>query len=135
MEWVFVAAMALVLAAGILGYLAARPAIEQQSDRADRAEEREAEAKAAVDLLAKAARARRDGAQADADHDAALREAMAGAPPDDPRAAALAIVRVAAAREAAAKAAADQARGATSGVDSGRDLDARRPVGPSDPGA
>lgn len=134
MEWL-VAGMALVVFAGVLGFAGCWPLRTLWKDRAERAERERDEARAALRELAAAERRRRDGAQADADHDRALRDALAGAAPDDPLAAALAVVRVARAREAAAAAAADPAGGPARELGAGADLAPRGPVGPDPPRA
>jgi hypothetical protein len=100
-EWAFVAAGLVVLTAGVLGFLAARPATTLEHDRRLLAEERAASLSAALEHLAEEQRLRRNGAQADADHDHAIREALGSAPPGDVLGAALAVVRLAKAREAA----------------------------------
>lgn len=134
-EYAFVIGMGLLLLAGALGFSACWPRVTLERERASRAEERAASAEAAVDVLAQAARERRHGAQADADHDAALREAMAGAPPGDPLAAAAAVVRVARAREAARAAAADPGGRPAGELGPGGLVAGGGPVGPDRPGA
>lgn len=106
MEWAFVAGMALVLAASILGYLAARPTATLERERADREAKRADEAESVVAAVAASETERRRGGQADADHDAAVRAALASAPPGDVRAAARRVLDVIDAREHARAAAA-----------------------------
>ena len=135
MEYAIVAAMALVLLAGALGWGARGPSVTLAEERAAIADRRAAAAEAAMVVLAAAEKERRTGAQADADHDAELRAALVAAPPDDPLAAALAVVHVGRARDAARAAAADPAGGATGDVGAGGDVAPGGAVGPDPPGA
>jgi hypothetical protein len=108
--------VALVLAAVGAGWSmrdrAAVPELALEHDRRERAELERDESREAFKALVLAETGRRKGGQADADHDAALRDELVAAA-GDPRAAALGVLRRARAREAA-RAAADQA--AASGV-------------------
>ena len=141
-EWAIVAAGVVVLVAAVLGYLAARPSVTLEANERKRAEERADQLARALDETARAARDRRTGAQADADHDAALRDELAAAPPGDPLAAALGVLRLAARREAARTAAREAGghagtlgAGAGAAGPVGDGLAADRPGGLPGPGA